>query len=73
VLTRFVGAHFSTPYIRLFNDSESITVVINIDIKEYMKEGIGKQKTYSAEYVLKCRLSFRKNKFRKWTNKELYN
>jgi hypothetical protein len=34
--------HTSTPNIRLHNDSESITVVINTDIKEYLKEGMGK-------------------------------
>jgi len=42
LLGQFVGAHFSTPYSRLFNDSESITIVINTDIKEYLKEGMGK-------------------------------
>lgn len=33
LLSQSVGAHFSTPYIKLFSDSKSITVVINTDIK----------------------------------------
>jgi hypothetical protein len=58
----------------LHNDSESITVVINTDIKEYLKEGMGKWMTATAEqYVFRCRLSHGMNEFRIWVNKELYN
>lgn len=49
ILSRSVGAHFFTPYITLFNDSDSITLVINRDIKEYLKERMGIWKTDSAE------------------------